>query len=191
MIPRVAGVIASLERFMATVGDAMAVPRDAGQFMHALILATGAKSGLEIGTSYGYSGLWITSALAENGGMLVTIDHEERKSEAARGYFETAGLAAHVDLRVGTALDVLETLAGPFDFVLSDADKENCRRYVELVTDKLTDRAVVVTDNITTHETQLAEFMAWIRRHGDFCSTSVPVGNGMELSIKRAGRKRR
>lgn len=176
---------------MATVGDAMAVPREAGQFMHALILATGAKSGLEIGTSYGYSGLWIASALAENAGVLVTIDHEERKSEEARGYFETAGLSAHVDLRVGTALDVLEALDGPFDFVLNDADKENCQRYVELVTDKLTDRAVVVTDNITTHETQLTEFMVWIRRHDDFCSTGVPVGNGMELSIKRVGRKRR
>jgi predicted O-methyltransferase YrrM len=58
-----------------------------------------------------------------------------------------------------------------------------------LVTDKLTDRAVVVTDNITTHETQLAEFIAWIRQHDGFCSAGVPVGNGMELSIKRAGRK--
>lgn len=191
MIPRVADVIAQLEQFISTVGDAMAVPREAGRFMHALILATGAKSGLEIGTSYGYSGLWIASALADNGGTLVTIDQEERKSEAARGYFEGAGLDAHVDLRIGTALEVLDTLDGPFDFVLNDADKENCRRYVEMVSDKLTDRAVVVTDNITTHESQLTDFMEWIRRHDDFCSTGVPVGNGMELSIKRAGRKRR
>jgi len=184
-------VIADVEQFMATVGDAMAVPREAGQFMHALILATGARSGLEIGTSYGYSGLWITSALAENGGALVSIDREERKSEAARAYFEKAGLAAHVDLRVGTALDVLEGLDGPFGFVLSDADKENCRRYVELVTDKLADRAIVVTDNITTHESQLTEFTAWIRRHDDYFSMGVPVGNGMELSVKQAGHKRR
>lgn len=176
--------IERLERFMGTVTDAYPVPRDAGAFMHALILATGAKRAVEIGTSYGYSGLWIASALARNGGRLITIDRDPAKTESARATFESAELASHIVLRTGRALEVLQTVEGPIDFVLNDADKENCVKYVELLTVKLSPRAVVLTDNTLTHPEQLAGFLAWIRGRPDFCSAHVPIGNGMELSIK-------
>ena len=184
MNQRVADALERLERFMGTVNDAYAVPREAGAFMHALVLATGAKRAVEIGTSYGYSGLWIASALMENGGRLITIDHDSRKSEAARRAFETAGLSEYVELQTGSAVDVLEGLKGPIDFVLNDADKDNCTRYVDLLAEKLSDRAIVLTDNTLTHPEQLADFLAWIRGRPDFCSAHVPVGNGMELSVR-------
>lgn len=177
--------IDTLEAFMAGVDDALALPRDAAEFVRTLILATGARRGVEIGTSYGYSGLWTASALADNGGGLVTIDCEQRKSDAARRAFASAELLPHVDVRTGAAVDILPTLEGPFDFVLNDADKENCVRYVELLADKLSDRAVVLTDNTHSHPTQLADFVRWIRRNPHFESVSVPIGNGMELSTKR------
>lgn len=68
--------------------------------------------------------------------------------------------------------------------MLNDADKENCQRYVELFAEKLSDRAVVLTDNTLTHPEQLAGFLTWIRGRPDFCSVHVPVGNGMELSVR-------
>ena len=184
----VSTAIRELERFIETVDDAMALPREAGAFSHALILATGASRGLEIGTSYGYSGLWIASALAENGGSLTSIDCDPRKSESARNAFDRAGLSKRVQLMTGQALDLLPGLGGPFDFVLSDADKVNCIRYVEAISDKLGDRAVILTDNTISHAEELAEFVAWIRRRDDFHSTGIPIGNGMELSIKRSSR---
>jgi predicted O-methyltransferase YrrM len=170
---------------MGTVTDANPVPREAGAFIHALILAGGAKRAVEIGTSYGYSGLWIASALKENGGRLITIDRDPRKTESARTAFESAGLLDRIELRTGSAADVLPTIEGPIDFVLNDADKENCRRYVELIVDKLADRAVVLTDNTLTHPEQLARFLAWIRGRADFYSAHVPIGNGMEMSVRR------
>jgi len=185
MNDRVAKAIDRLERVIATVDDALSIPHEAGEFLHGIILATGAKRAVEIGTSYGYSAMWIASALAENDGKLITIDHEARKSTAAWVNLEAAGLADHVELRTGRALDVLEALDGPFDFVFNDADKENCRAYIELLATKLGDRAVVVTDNTITHAEQLAEFMKWVRGRSDFYSTSVTVGNGMEISVKR------
>ncbi|UCC31439.1 MAG: class I SAM-dependent methyltransferase [Phycisphaerales bacterium] len=191
MHERVAKAISELERFIGTVDDALAIPREAGEFVHALILGCGAKHGVEIGTSYGYSGLWIASALRENGGTLITIDHDPRKSETARDYFDSGGLTACVDVRTGRAADVLESLTGPIDFVLNDADKESCIRYVELVAEKLSDRAVVLTDNTIDLADRLAEFVAWIRQRDDFYSTTVPVGNGMELSIKQTVRQKR
>ena len=187
MTDQVAQTIAKLERFMATVDDALAIPREAGQFIYALVLARGAKRALEIGTSYGYSGIWIGSALAEVGGYLITIDRDPRKSAAAREYFREAGLATGIDVRTGSALEVLPAIDGPIDFVLNDADKENCLRYVELLADRLSDRAVVVTDNITTHAAELEVFLAEMRRRDDFHTVSVPIGNGMELSVKTGG----
>ena len=184
MTDQVEQTIARLEWFMATVDDALAIPREAGQFIHVLVLARGAKRALEIGTSYGYSGLWIGSALAEVGGSLITIDRDPRKSAAARENFREAGLAADIDVRTGSALEVLPAIDGPIDFVLNDADKENCLRYVELLADRLSDRAVVVTDNIKTHAAELAGFLAQMRRRGDFHTVTVPIGNGMEVSIK-------
>lgn len=184
MNKRVIECIDRLERFVGTVTDANPLPREAGAFVHALILATGAKRAVEIGTSYGYSGLWIASALAENGGRLISIDHDPRKSEAARQAFQAAGLSEYVELQTGAATDVLATIEGPFNFVLNDADKENCKRYVELIADKLTDRAIVLTDNTLTHTTQLADFLVWIRGRPDYCSAHVPVGNGMEMSVR-------
>lgn len=177
--------IERLERFMGTVTDAYPVPREAGAFMHALILAIGAKRAVEIGTSYGYSGLWIASALADNGGRLITIDHDPRKTESARLTFKSAGLESCIELRTGAALEVLRTINGPIDFVLNDADKENCIKYVDLLTEQLSPRAVVLTDNTMTHPEQLADFLAWIRGRQDFCSAHVPIGNGMEMSVRR------
>ena len=184
MNARIAQTIAKVESFMATVDDALAIPRVAGEFVHALVLATGAKRGLEIGTSYGYSGLWIASALAENGGRLITIDRDPRKSAAARANFKAAGLAEHVEVLTGPAVDLLGQLHGPFDFVFNDADKENCLRYVETVASKLTERAMVLTDNTSTHATELAEFMAQMRDRSDFYTVTLEAGNGMELSVK-------
>ena len=176
--------ITELERFMKTVDDALAIPREAGEFIHALILAGGAKHAVEIGTSYGYSGLWIASAVGVNGGRLITIDRAPHKTEAARANFKSAGLLDLVDLRTGAAADVLSSIEGSVDFVLNDADKENCRRYVELLADKLSDRAIVLTDNTLSHAEQMADFVAWIRTHGGFCSVHLPIGNGMEMSVR-------
>ena len=82
-----------------------------------------------------------------------------------------------MDIRTGQAAEVITALNGPFDFVLNDADKENCIRYVELLFEKLTDRAVVLTDNTIDLADDLAEFVAWIRRREDFFSVGLPVGN--------------
>lgn len=184
MDAKILQTIERLERFMHTVEDALPLPREAAEFVHALVLARGARRAVEIGTSYGYSGLWIGAALARNDGTLITIDHDPRKSEDARSNFVAAGIGACIDVRTGGALTILADTAGPIDFVLNDADKENCRRYVELLAPKLADRAVVLTDNTTTHAAELAGFQAWIKKRPDFVSATIPVGNGMELSVK-------
>jgi len=182
MSERVRGVIERLEAFMKTVDDALALPRASAAFAHTLTLVNRARTAVEIGTSYGYSGLWIASALSP-GGKLITIDHDQRKADAARRNFDDAGLSKVGDVRVGAAIDVLREFDGPIDLVLNDADKENCVEYVKILVPKLSDRAVVLTDNTQTHAEKLAGFITWIRTQPGFVSTGVPIGSGMELSV--------
>lgn len=185
MNKKVHETIVRLETFIASAPDANALPREAAQFVHALVLATRPRKVLEIGTGYGYSGLWIAAALAETGGHLTTIDHDPKKTQHALEMFQNAGLAEHVQARTGEISDVLGSLTGPFGFVLNDADKENCIRYIELIMNKVVDSAVLLTDNTLTHARQIQPFLDWIRERKDFFSTPVPIGNGMELSIRR------
>lgn len=181
---RVHQVIEDLERFIPTVDDALALPRPAAELVHALIRIGGYRRGVEIGTSYGYSGLWIASALRAYGGRLVTIDHDPRKREAARARFAEAGLAEVVDSKTGTALDVLAELTGPFDFALIDADKENCVNYFRLLAPRMGPRSLIVTDNTTTHAEALAPFLSYLDELTDWHTCVTPVGNGMALSVQ-------
>ncbi|MCH8253193.1 MAG: class I SAM-dependent methyltransferase [Planctomycetes bacterium] len=189
MYDRTAETIARVERFMATVDDAYSIPREAGVFVHALVSAIAPRLAVEIGTSYGYSALWIASAMAEApspgvGSRLITIDSDPRKTEVAREHIAAAGLSDRVEFRTAAALDALADIPTGVQFVLNDADKENCIAYVEALVPKLDDRAVVLTDNTRTHPDQLAAFMQWIFLRPDFVTADVPVGNGMAMSVK-------
>ncbi len=177
-------VIDKLEVFMPTVDDALALPRASAMFVHAVVRSVKAKQAVEIGTSYGYSGLWIASALSDVSGRLVTIDKEPYKSDHARKNFADAGLISCITLKTGVALEVLADIPGPVDFVLNDADKENCAEYVELLAGKISPGGVILTDNTVSHAEQLGRFVEWVRGRDDFFSAHVPVGSGMEMTVR-------
>jgi len=182
---RVRAAIRDVEAFVAGRDDANPLPAPAARFVHALVAATRARRCLEIGTSYGYSTLWIAAALPE-GGELVTIDREQRKHDYVRGRLADAGLEPGVRFAVGLAREVIPTLAGPFDFVLNDADKEHCRFYFDTLTPRLSPGACFVTDNVLTHPGPLGDFLHYLRGRPDCFSLPVPLGNGLELTVKLA-----
>lgn len=179
--------IEECRKFIQGRDDALALPVEAASFAHALVLSRGAKRCLEIGTSYGYSGLWIGGAVQINGGKLITVDKHQRKSDIAAAYFADAGLGDVVECMTGLAADVIRALEGPFDFVLNDADKENLTTYVEMLHGKLAPHAVILTDNITSHAAEAAPFVEHMHNHPAFFSTLVPIGSGMELSVYLGG----
>jgi caffeoyl-CoA O-methyltransferase len=177
-------VIEKVRAFIDDREDAWALPVEAARFVHATVLACRARRCVEIGTSYGYSGLWIGAAAAANGGSLLTIDKEQRKADIAASFFREAGLEGTITCRVGIAEQILGGLEGPVDWVLNDADKENCRRYVEILYPKLPVGGVVVTDNVNNQEIVREQFVPWVRQDKRFFSTLVTVGNGLEMSVK-------
>ena len=89
-------------------------------------------------------------------------------------------------MRTGPAGDVLARLEGTFDFVLNDADKESYVRYVEMLYPQLPVGQLVLSDNVLNVGLVREQFVPWVRAHPGFFSTLVPVGNGMEMSVKIA-----
>jgi caffeoyl-CoA O-methyltransferase len=184
MNERIRQTIERIQAFIADKDDALSLPQESAEFVHAMVLASKAKRCLEIGTSYGHSGLWIASAAAMNHGSLVTIDREERKSKIAADYFHEAGLDEITTFHSGNAREIIPQLDGAFDFVLNDADKENYITYIELLYPRLPVGAVVLSDNVLNVDIVREKFVPWARAHPGFFSTLAPVGNGLEISVK-------
>lgn len=130
---------------------AIAVSPAHGKFLHLLVRAIGAHRVLEIGTLGGYSTIWLARALPE-GGRVVTLELKPEHAEVARKNLERAGVAAHVSIRVGAALDTLKAMIagheGHFDLVFIDADKENMADYFRLSLALSHSGTVIVADNV-------------------------------------------
>ena len=118
-----------------------------GPFLGWLVWLSQSRNVLEIGTFTGYSSISMALNLPE-GGHIASLDVNEETTAVARRYAEEAGVADRIDYRVGTAIDELKTLDGPFDLVFIDADKESYVEYYENVLPKLSDRGFIVADNV-------------------------------------------
>lgn len=163
-----------------------------GRFLHLLVLATGARRVLEIGTFSGYSALSMAAGLPP-GGRLVTCEIDERHAEVARRAVAASPWAAQVDVRVGPALDTLATLDGPFDLVFVDADKANYVAYYEAVLPKLAAGGLLVVDNTlwsgrvldpadTTEDTvAIRAFNDHVRADPRVVCVQLPVRDGVTL----------
>ncbi len=117
--------------------EGMNVPEADGKALYDIIIRNGYKNALEIGTSNGYSGMWISWALSKTGGKLITIEIDRGRHEEALAGFREAGLSKFIDARLGDAHEIVPSLAGSFDFVFCDADKEWYENYLKAVLPKL------------------------------------------------------
>jgi caffeoyl-CoA O-methyltransferase len=117
-----------------------------GRFLEFLVRSTGARRVLELGTFTGYSSISMARGLPD-GGLVISCDVNEETTAIARRYAEEAGVADRIEYRLGSALETLSTLDGPFDLIFIDADKENYLNYYEAVLPKLTDDGLILADN--------------------------------------------
>lgn len=183
-----ARVIDELDQMRASRDDAWQVPLIEGELLHHIALCTGARLIVEIGTSYGFSGLFWAKALRQTGGRLHTIDNDPKKYEASRDAFVRAGVTDWITSHLGDARQVLPKIDGPIDIAFIDADKPSTQTYFDLIWPKLRVGGSVLTDNATTHRAELADFVGSVRSRSDASSTELPVGNGLEWTIKTVRR---
>ncbi|MDQ1695636.1 MAG: hypothetical protein QOJ03_989 [Frankiaceae bacterium] len=149
LVPPDAALSAALDEASAAGLPAHHVSPTEGAFLYLLTRMCGARRVLEIGTLAGYSTIWLARALPA-GGVVVTLESNERHAEVAIRNFARAGVADRVELRVGPAS---ETLAGlrdrsPFDLVFIDADKPNNPAYLDWALELSRPGTVIVGDNV-------------------------------------------
>jgi caffeoyl-CoA O-methyltransferase len=181
-------VRAFLERHRGTWRD-LNVPESDGRLLHNLVLKHKYTRALEIGTSTGHSGVWIAWALAKTGGRLTTVEIDPQRHRTALANFKEAGLADYIDARLGDAHEIVPALAGPFDFVFSDADKEWYAKYLQAVWPKLVPGGMFTAHNVTMQAAGIKEFLDALERLPDG-ETTIDRGSPAGLSITRKTRSK-
>lgn len=196
-------VLGRLRAATAALGDAagMQIAPEQGQFMALLVELTGAARLLEVGTFTGYSALACALALPP-GGTLVACDLSEEWTAIGRRYWEEAGVAGRIDLRLGPALDTLDRLiaeggTGRFDMAFIDADKSGTDAYYERCLTLLRPGGLVLVDNLfrggdvadpaanDPGTLAMRAFAAKLHGDGRVAISVVPIGDGLALARKR------
>lgn len=165
----------------------LSVPRKDGEFLNLMVKATRARSVLEVGTSQGYSAIWIGLGLEETGGKLATIEIDAERHELARKNVSEAGLSQRVSLIKGDAHAEVPKLEGPFDFVFLDADKEGQMDYFKkLYPRKISPGAIIAVHNAISQANWMRDYLDMIRKHPDFdtVTLSVTMDDGFCLSYR-------
>ncbi|EHS7465932.1 O-methyltransferase [Vibrio cholerae] len=159
------------------------ITRDTGEFLSVLVKATGANRILEIGTSNGYSTIWLASALPDDG-KVYTIEANPQKIEEASLNFNQTHTSSKIVQLVGDATEVLSNVPESMDFIFLDADRKT---YVSLADDLfnlLKTGGLLVCDNATSHADELEEFRAWVSSQHNLSVSLVPIGKGELLVYK-------
>jgi len=160
------------------------IPPDTGQFFYMLVLISKSKNILEVGTSNGYSTIWLGEAAQQNKGKVTTIEISEHKVSMARENFKRARLDKTIKIVHGDALNEISKLNEKFDFLFLDAIKEDYINYFKLAYPKLTKNAVIVADNAIMFEKYMKEYLNFVRNNKALKSVLVPIGSGVEFSLK-------
>jgi len=179
----------------------MQIAPEQGQLMALLVQLMGARRTLEVGVFTGYSSLAVAQALPSDG-QLVACDISEHWTAVARRYWQEAGVADKIDLRLAPALETLDDLLaageeGRFDFAFIDADKENYPHYFERCLALLRPGGLIAVDNVlwsgrvaddADNEPDTVAIRAFNRQlHTDdrIALSLLPIGDGLTLALKR------
>jgi predicted O-methyltransferase YrrM len=164
----------------------MNVPALDGRLLYDLVVERGYRRGLEIGTSNGYSTLWLGLAFRETGGRVITIEYEPKRAVEARENFSNAGLGPVIDLRVADAFEEIPRIEGEFDFVFLDAWKPDYLAFWKLVKDRVSPGGVFTAHNVIAHENHMRDFLDAIRSDPKFETTINEASDaGVSISTRR------
>jgi predicted O-methyltransferase YrrM len=161
------------------------VEPDTAELLGVLIRATGAQRILELGTSNGYSTIWLADAAQDTGGRVLSVDVDPERTELARANLAAADLADRVELRTE---DAAATLAGApdahWELVFLDAERPAYPGYLPELIRTLAPRGVLAVDNVQSHADELLEFTTLIESEPELTQTVVPVGAGLRLAVR-------
>lgn len=165
---------------------------ETGKLLGLLIRSTNSKRVLEFGTCLGYSTVWIAQALKETGGRLISVEYRKDLYEITKRNIELAGLSEVVELILGDASEVINTVEGPFDIILQDSDKslyspmlEKCIRLTRknglIIADDALFKPMGIPEKFSD---PVHEYVKKIFADKRLYSTMLPIGDGVAISMK-------
>jgi predicted O-methyltransferase YrrM len=161
------------------------IPPESGKFLALLCASAPKGSVLEVGTSGGYSSLWLSLACRERGDHLTTFEILEEKVVRARETFEAAEVGGQIQLIYGDAREVIDTYKD-VAFCFLDAEKDVYLDVYEKVIPNLVPGGILAADNAINHADKLADFIARAEGELRVDTLVVPVGKGILISRKLA-----
>lgn len=173
-----AGVLSELEK---TQKEFWNIPRKTGVLLNTFIKMMNAQNVLEIGTSNGYSGIWLSKALKTTGGRLTTIEFYDKRQSVAIENFKKCGVNDIIRPLQGSAIEIIKGFdeSEKFDFVFIDANKREYVEYFNLIKPHLTQKAMIVADNIISHAEKVQTFVDAIDADDEFQYEIVEVPGGI------------
>lgn len=181
-----------LEELETTRSEFWNLPPESGNFINMLIKARNIKTVLEIGTSNGYSAIWICDALKHTGGHLVSLEFWQKRLDLAEKNLKDCCLYDFATLKCGSAFKLIQELTEE-DFksdklepelVFIDANKSEYIKYFELIHPLLKKDSIILADNVTSHPEKVQPFMDAIKSHKDYQSELIPFDGGLLMALK-------
>lgn len=160
---------------------------DTAALLALLVRATGARRVLELGTSNGYSTVWLADAVASNEGSLTSVELDPERTTQAAQNLEKAGLRRVVDLRIQDAADTLrQSEDGEWDMIFLDAERPAYAGYWPDLVRVLHPRGVLAVDNVLSHAAEVEEFRSLVRADERVSEALAPTGAGALLIVRGA-----
>jgi predicted O-methyltransferase YrrM len=156
------------------------------QFLNILIRSSRRTRLLEIGTSNGYSTIWLAWATFVTGGRVMSIDRDAHKQALADTNLRRVGLREVVDLKCGDATEIVIGLPGPFDCVFFDADRYSAPAHLSLLMSKLAPDVLLLADNALSHPPEIAAYLRALESLPQFDRVIVPIGKGLSVAYRWA-----
>lgn len=173
-----------LKRLEKTAKRYTNIAPENGQFLSILIRSIQARNVLEVGTSNGYSTIWLAAALKETGGRLISLEFDRERAKEAQAHLQEVGLDGIVEVRVGNALDEIPKCDATFDLVFLDAEKNEYRRYLELALPNIRPGGLIVADDTVTMRDEMPDYIDFVFSTPLLHSVDIPLDDGIILSYR-------
>lgn len=158
----------------------------AAKLVSMLVVSKKALNIVEVGSGLGYSTLWLAYAASVTGGKVITCEIDPARADETRLNLEKADMTDYVEVLTGDAREVLRHRDEPVDFLFIDGDYGQYETYFDVVYKRMGLGATIVADDVVARENDLADYTTYVQNHPNLESVTIPLGQGLEFSVKTA-----
>ncbi len=182
--PKIKSFLDELYEFGKRDGGMWNVPPETAHFLYLIVIAARATRILEIGTSNGYSTIWMALAARNHKGLVATLENDPKKVIMARKNFVNADVSRVIEMWQGDATHMLKRHSGLFDLVFIDAAKKEYRKYYEVAYPMTRQHGLLIADNAISHADEMRDFLDFVDKDPRVLTSLLPIGSGLKVILK-------